>query len=117
MDAETGEGRVEVALAQMVEQLDMLDIGLVGMARLDREMSPKGGDLGLHQVVSLDEQPVAAALEEDAGLIRRGGVEFDPAMRTASIPGFEDVFTKIDMCAAHYEKVGLGRDFVRQFVR
>lgn len=31
--------------------------------------------------------------------------------------GFEDVFTKIDMCAAHYEKVGLGADFVRQFVR
>jgi quercetin dioxygenase-like cupin family protein len=31
--------------------------------------------------------------------------------------GFEDVFTKIDMCAAHYEKVGLGRDFVRQFIR
>ena len=31
--------------------------------------------------------------------------------------GFEDVFTKIDMCADHYEKVGLGRDFVRQFVR
>lgn len=31
--------------------------------------------------------------------------------------GFEDVFTKIDMCAAHYEEVGLGRDFVRQFVR
>ena len=31
--------------------------------------------------------------------------------------GFEDVFTKIDMCAAHYEKVGLGKDFVRQFVR
>lgn len=31
--------------------------------------------------------------------------------------GFEDVFTKIDMCAAHYEKVGLGADFVKQFVR
>lgn len=31
--------------------------------------------------------------------------------------GFEDVFTKIDMCTAHYEKVGLGRDFVTQFVR
>ncbi|MBX5179889.1 2,4'-dihydroxyacetophenone dioxygenase family protein [Rhizobium lentis] len=31
--------------------------------------------------------------------------------------GFEDVFTKIDMCAAHYQKVGLGADFVRQFVR
>lgn len=31
--------------------------------------------------------------------------------------GFEDVFTKIDMCAEHHRKVGLGEDFVRQFVR
>lgn len=31
--------------------------------------------------------------------------------------GFEDVFTKIDLCAAHYERVGLGKEFVRQFVR
>ncbi|MFC5586103.1 2,4'-dihydroxyacetophenone dioxygenase family protein [Nitratireductor kimnyeongensis] len=31
--------------------------------------------------------------------------------------GFEDVFTKIEMCRNHYEKVGLGRDFVDQFIR
>ncbi|MQW59691.1 cupin [Sinorhizobium meliloti] len=31
--------------------------------------------------------------------------------------GYEDVFTKIDMCRAHYEKVGLGADYVDQFVR
>ena len=31
--------------------------------------------------------------------------------------GFEDVFTKIDMCRAHYADVGLGGDFVDQFVR
>ncbi|MEV6230472.1 2,4'-dihydroxyacetophenone dioxygenase family protein [Saccharopolyspora shandongensis] len=31
--------------------------------------------------------------------------------------GYEDVFTKIEMCRAHYEKVGLGGDFVDQFVR
>ncbi|MBE2276080.1 MAG: 2,4'-dihydroxyacetophenone dioxygenase family protein [Rhodobacteraceae bacterium] len=31
--------------------------------------------------------------------------------------GYEDVFTKIDMCRAHYEKVGLGADFVSQFIR
>jgi 2,4'-dihydroxyacetophenone dioxygenase len=31
--------------------------------------------------------------------------------------GFEDVFTKIDMCRAHYEKVGLGAQFVDQFIR
>jgi 2,4'-dihydroxyacetophenone dioxygenase len=31
--------------------------------------------------------------------------------------GFEDVFTKIDMCRAHYQAVGLGADYVDQFVR
>ena len=31
--------------------------------------------------------------------------------------GFEDVFTKIDMCRAHYEAVGLGASYVDQFVR
>ncbi|QFT83665.1 ChrR Cupin-like domain protein [Halomonas sp. THAF12] len=31
--------------------------------------------------------------------------------------GFEDVFTKIDMCRQHYEACGLGGDFVDQFIR
>lgn len=31
--------------------------------------------------------------------------------------GFEDVFTKIDMCRKHYTEVGLGEDFVDQFIR
>jgi quercetin dioxygenase-like cupin family protein len=31
--------------------------------------------------------------------------------------GYEDVFTKIDICRAHYEKVGLGADYVDQFIR
>jgi 2,4'-dihydroxyacetophenone dioxygenase len=31
--------------------------------------------------------------------------------------GFEDVFTKIDLCRAHYAKVGLGADYVDQFIR
>jgi 2,4'-dihydroxyacetophenone dioxygenase len=30
---------------------------------------------------------------------------------------YEDVHTKIEMCRAHYEQVGLGADYVRQFVR
>jgi len=33
------------------------------------------------------------------------------------IQGYEDVFTKIDNCRAHYEKVGLGADYVDQFIR
>lgn len=33
------------------------------------------------------------------------------------VQGYEDVFTKIDLCRAHYEKVGLGRDYVDQFIR
>ncbi len=31
--------------------------------------------------------------------------------------GYEDVFTKIDMCRKHYEEVGLGADFADQFIR
>jgi quercetin dioxygenase-like cupin family protein len=31
--------------------------------------------------------------------------------------GYEDVFTKIEMCRKHYIDVGLGREFVDQFVR
>ncbi len=31
--------------------------------------------------------------------------------------GFEDVFTKIDMCRSHYEEVGLGGDYVDRFIR
>ncbi len=31
--------------------------------------------------------------------------------------GFEDVFSKIDMCRAHYEKIGLGADYTTQFIR
>jgi quercetin dioxygenase-like cupin family protein len=31
--------------------------------------------------------------------------------------GIEDVFTKIDLCRAHYEKVGLGADYVDRFIR
>ena len=31
--------------------------------------------------------------------------------------GYEDVFTKIDMCRKHYEEVGLGADYADQFIR
>lgn len=31
--------------------------------------------------------------------------------------GFEDVFTKIDMCRKHYEDVGLGASYLDQFIR
>lgn len=31
--------------------------------------------------------------------------------------GYEDTFTKIDMCRRHYASVGLGADYVDQFIR
>ncbi|HCJ61131.1 MAG TPA: cupin [Alphaproteobacteria bacterium] len=34
-----------------------------------------------------------------------------------NVTGYEDVFSKIDMCRAHYEHVGLGADYVDQFIR
>ena len=31
--------------------------------------------------------------------------------------GYEDVFSKIDMCRKHYAEAGLGADYVEQFIR
>ena len=31
--------------------------------------------------------------------------------------GYEDVFTKIDLCRQHFSDVGLGNDYVEQFIR
>jgi len=31
--------------------------------------------------------------------------------------GYEDVFTKIELCRRHYGEVGLGADYVNQFIR
>ena len=31
--------------------------------------------------------------------------------------GYEDVFSKIDMCRAHYRRNGLGESYIEQFVR
>jgi 2,4'-dihydroxyacetophenone dioxygenase len=33
------------------------------------------------------------------------------------VTGYEDVFTKIDMCRSHFDSVGLGSDYVRNFIR
>ena len=34
-----------------------------------------------------------------------------------AVTGYEDVFTKIDMCRKHYREAGLGEGFVDQFIR
>jgi hypothetical protein len=34
-----------------------------------------------------------------------------------AVLGYEDVFTKIDLCRKHYTAVGLGADYVDQFIR
>ena len=31
--------------------------------------------------------------------------------------GYDDVFTRIDKCRAHYASNGLGQDYVDQFIR
>ena len=33
------------------------------------------------------------------------------------VTGYEDVFTKVEMCRRHYAENGLGGDYVEQFVR
>lgn len=37
--------------------------------------------------------------------------------RDGRLVNYTDVFERIEMCRRHYEKVGLGRDFVNQFIR
>ncbi|WP_374468481.1 2,4'-dihydroxyacetophenone dioxygenase family protein [Ferrovibrio sp.] len=34
-----------------------------------------------------------------------------------NLTGYADVFQRIEMCRAHYIKVGLGADFINQFIR
>ncbi|MCK9505599.1 MAG: 2,4'-dihydroxyacetophenone dioxygenase family protein [Porticoccaceae bacterium] len=34
-----------------------------------------------------------------------------------NMTGFEDVFKRLEKCQDYYEEIGLGRDFVKQFVR
>ena len=34
-----------------------------------------------------------------------------------AVQGYEDVFTKINLCRKHYAEVGLGEGFVDQFLR
>ena len=36
---------------------------------------------------------------------------------TGAVTGFDDVFTKLEKARAHYEHVGLGADYVDQFIR
>lgn len=59
---------------------------------------------------------VPDGVEEMITLFQVNGVMLyvDPWGKTM---GFEDVFTKIDICRAHYDSVGLGADYVDRFIR
>ena len=37
--------------------------------------------------------------------------------QAGAVTGYEDVFTKIEMCRKHYTACGLGADYVNQFIR
>lgn len=59
---------------------------------------------------------VDEGVEEMITLFQVNGamIYVDPDGRTM---GYEDVFTKIDMCRRHYSAIGLGEGFVDQFIR
>jgi len=59
---------------------------------------------------------VDEGVEEMITLFQVNGamIYVDPDGKTL---GYEDVFTKIDMCRRHYEAVGLGAGYVDQFIR
>ena len=39
------------------------------------------------------------------------------AFISGAVQGFEDVFTKIDLCRKHYTAMGFGEGFVESFIR
>ena len=47
----------------------------------------------------------------------RFGVQCVAVGDTGRQTGYEDVFTKIDMCRAHYAATALGADYVDRYVR
>ena len=59
---------------------------------------------------------VDEGVEEMITLFQVNGVMLyvDP---DGAVMSYEDVFTKIDLCRAHYTKAGLGADYVDQFIR
>ena len=59
---------------------------------------------------------VDAGVEEMITMFQVNGVMYyvDP---WGNGVGYEDVFTKIENCRKHYEEVGLGADYVDQFIR
>lgn len=59
---------------------------------------------------------VPEGVEEMITLFQVNGVMYYVDPWGAAL-GFEDVFTKIDMCRHHYESVGLGADYTNQFIR
>jgi 2,4'-dihydroxyacetophenone dioxygenase len=58
------------------------------------------------------DQPVPAPVH---GYVMKGSWR-DPG-ENDKCTGFEDIFTKIDMCRKPYSDVGPGQDYVNQFVR
>ena len=63
-----------------------------------------------HTLVVPDDVPEMITLFQVNGVM----LYVDPWGKTI---GFEDVFTKIAMCRAHYDDVGLGSDYVDRFIR
>ena len=63
-----------------------------------------------HTLVVPDDVPEMITLFHITGAM----IYVDPFGRQT---GYEDVFTKIEMCRAHYTACGLGADFVEQFIR
>ena len=59
---------------------------------------------------------VDEGVEEMITLFQVNGVMLyvDP---DGAVLGYEDVFTKIALCRAHYQKIGLGAGYVDQFIR
>jgi hypothetical protein len=113
---------------------DLIDEGAVDSARIPyRGAQPADAfpELVIPHAIPEDERlwtpqqenvwfrPLCLSARRRARRIRSSWTKASPRYvdPDGAVQAYEDVFTKIDMCRKHYAKVGLGEDYVKQFIR
>ena len=64
----------------------------------------------IHTLVALPDQPESVTLFHNTGALIYCDTE-------GNTTGYADVFTRIEAYSKHFEKVGLGKDYVKNFIR
>jgi hypothetical protein len=64
----------------------------------------------IHTLVALPDQPESITLFHNTGALIYCDTE-------GNTTGYADVFTRIEAYSKHFEEVGLGKDYVKNFIR